>query len=177
MDVELCSVDSCTTNSILKETKYFQTLTKRQGNVLTIAGRDAMIDGCGRATITLLIGTQITIEDALLYPDSMCTLLSFRDIRQNGFHIETHDDNNEEFLLITKNSKYGAQTIEKISSFPSGLYYAYIKPVPYIAYKVIFQNVDTFQTWHDRFCHPSTGMMRKIISNSNCHDMHPYQFP
>jgi hypothetical protein len=107
MEEELCLVDSGTTNSILRETKYFQTLAKRQGNVMTIAGRDATIVGSGRATIVLLMGTQITIEDALLYSDSNRTLLSYRDIYQNGFHIETHDDNNEEILLVTKNSKYG----------------------------------------------------------------------
>ena len=100
MEEELCLVDSGTTNSILRETKYFQTLTKRQGNVLTIAGRDATIIGSGRAIIVLPMGTQITIEDALLYPDSKRTLLSYRDIRQNGFHIETFDDNNEEILHI-----------------------------------------------------------------------------
>ena len=77
----MCLVDSGTTNSILRDTKCFQTLTKRQGNVLTIAGRDATIVGSGCATITLPMGTQITIEDALLYPDSTRTLLSYRDIR------------------------------------------------------------------------------------------------
>src|SRR6185312_14403475 len=106
MDEELCLVDSGTTNSILRETKYFQTLTKKQGNVFTIAGRDATIVDTGRATIVLPTGTHMTIEDALLYPDSKCTLLSYRDIRQNGFHIETGDDNNEEFLLFTKHNGY-----------------------------------------------------------------------
>jgi len=53
MEDELCLADSGTTNSILRETKYFHTLTNRQGNVLTIAGRDATIIGSGRATIIL----------------------------------------------------------------------------------------------------------------------------
>ena len=35
---------------------------------MTIAGRDALIVGSGRVTITLPMGTQITMEDALLYP-------------------------------------------------------------------------------------------------------------
>ena len=48
---------------------------------MTIAGQDALIVGSGRATITLPMGTQITMEDALLYPDSTCTFLSYRDIR------------------------------------------------------------------------------------------------
>jgi hypothetical protein len=146
MEEEMCLVDSCTTNSILREKKYFQTLTQRPGNVLTIVGRDATIVGSSRATITFSNGTQITIEDALLYPDSTRTLISFRDIQKSGLHVRTHEDNKEEFLLITKSSGYGHEVLETIPSTPSELYYTYIKPVPYVAYKVIFQNVDTFST-------------------------------
>ena len=62
MEEELCLVDSGTTNAILRATKYFQTLTKKSGNVLTIVGRDATIVGSGRATITLPMSMQITIE-------------------------------------------------------------------------------------------------------------------
>ena len=138
MEEEMCLVDSGTTNSILRETKYFQTLTERQGNVLTIAGRDAMIVGTGKATITLPMGTQITIKNALLYPNSTRTLLSYRDIRKNGFHVETHEDNNGEFLLVTKENRYGKDILERFTTLPSGLYYTYIKPVPYVAYMVVF---------------------------------------
>ena len=167
---ELCLVDSCTTNSILTEMKYFQTLTKREGNVLTIAGRDALIVGSGRAIITLPMGTQIVIEDALLYPDSTRTLLSFRDIRRNGIHVETREENKEEFLFLTKPTGYGKQICEKIPTLDSGLYYTYIKPIKHVTYKVIFQNIDSFHTWHDRLGHPGIGMMRKITGNSIGHD-------
>ena len=97
MEEELCLVDSATTNSILRELKYFQTLKKMNGDILTIAGRDTVIVGTGRAIFTLSNGTQVTIEDALLYPDSSRTLISYRDICKNGFHIETHKDNKEEY--------------------------------------------------------------------------------
>jgi isochorismate hydrolase len=76
----MCLVDSCTTNSIFKKTKYFQTLTQRSENILTITGCDATIVGSGRATITFPNGTQLMIEDALLYPDFTHTLISFKDI-------------------------------------------------------------------------------------------------
>jgi hypothetical protein len=56
------------------------------------------------------------------------------------------------------------------------LYYTYIKLVPYVAYKVIFQNVDTFSTWHSRIGHPRIGMMRKIIRNCNGHDLKDAKF-
>jgi hypothetical protein len=117
------------------------------------------------------MGTTLVIEDALLYPDSTHTLLSYRDIRKNGFHIETCDENNEEFLLITKNIGYGKVTLEKVSSLSSGLYYTYLKLVQHIAYKVIFYNVNAFQTWHDRLGYPGIGMMRKIITNSVGHNL------
>jgi hypothetical protein len=164
-------VDSGTTNSILWEIKYFQTLIKREGKVLTIAGCNTMIAGSRRSIITLQMGTQITIEDALLYPDSIRTLLSYRDICQNGFHNETHMHNREEFLLLTKQNGYGKRICEKIPSLTSGLYYTYIKPIAHVAYKIIFQNVDAFHTWHDRLGHPSIGMMRKIIGNSIGHHL------
>jgi hypothetical protein len=83
----MCLVDSCTTNTILRETKYFQTLTKRTGNILTFAEHDACIVGSKKATIILLMDTQVTIENVVLYPDSTHTLLSYRDIRKNGLHI------------------------------------------------------------------------------------------
>jgi len=95
MDEELCLVDSGTTNSILREIKYFQTLIKSKGNVLTIIRRDVIIASSGRAIITLPMCTTITIEDALLYPDSTHTLLSYRNIHKNGYHIETRHQNNE----------------------------------------------------------------------------------
>jgi hypothetical protein len=122
MEEEICLVDSCTTNYILRKTKYVQTLTKRTENILTVDGRDACIVGYGKATITLSMGTQVTIKNALLYPNSTHTLLSYRDISKNGLHIVTHEENNEESLLITKSNGDGYEIMERISSLPSGLY-------------------------------------------------------
>jgi hypothetical protein len=95
MEEEMCLMDSCTTNSILRETKYFQTLTRRSRNVLTIVGRDATIVGSRRATITLPNGMQVTVKDALQYPDSTRTFISFRDIQKSGLHVCTHEDNKD----------------------------------------------------------------------------------
>src|SRR5438552_1426912 len=88
MEEEVCLVDSCKTNTICRESTYFQTLKKSKGNVTTIAGRDAMIVGLSRATITLPMGAQLEIEDAILYPDSTRTLLSFKDICKNGYMLK-----------------------------------------------------------------------------------------
>jgi hypothetical protein len=113
---------------------------------LTIVRRDATIVGSGITTISFPNGTQVTIDDVLLYLDFTHTLISFKDIRKSGLHVCTHEDNKEDFLLITKSSGYGHEVLERIPSSSFGLYYTYIKPVPHVAYKVIFQNVDTFMT-------------------------------
>ena len=64
MEEEICLVDSRTTNTILRKVRYFQTLTKREGIVLIIALRDAILVGPEKATITLPMGTQINIVEA-----------------------------------------------------------------------------------------------------------------
>jgi hypothetical protein len=137
MEEEMCFINSCTTNSILRKTKYFQSLTKRMGNILTIVCCDACIVGSRKATIILSMGTQVIIENVLLYSDSTHTVLSYRDICKNGLHIVTHEENNEESLIITMTGD-GYDILERIPSLPPRLYYAYIKLVPHIAYKVIF---------------------------------------
>ena len=97
--------------------------------VLTIAGHDAMIVGSGKATTTLLVGTQIDMEEALLYSDSTRTLLRYSDIRKNRIHVETYEENKEEFILFTKDIGQGKKTLENVPSLQSGLY---IKLVPYV---------------------------------------------
>ena len=52
-EAEICLVDSGTTNTILRETRYFQTLTKKNGNIMTFAGINAHIVGTGSATLIL----------------------------------------------------------------------------------------------------------------------------
>jgi hypothetical protein len=88
MNEEICFVDSCTTNTILKEIKYFQTLTKRMGNILPIVGCDTCIVNSRKATIIFFMGTQVTIETTHI-------LLSYRDIQKNGLHIVTYEENNK----------------------------------------------------------------------------------
>jgi hypothetical protein len=80
----------------------------------------------------------VAIENALLYPDSIRILLSYTNIHKNGLHILTHEENNEQSLLITKTNGDGYDILERIPSLPSGLYYTYIKLIPHVAYKMIF---------------------------------------
>jgi hypothetical protein len=50
----------------------------------------------------------------------------------------THEENNKEYLQITKANEDGYDILERIPSLLSGLYYTYIKLVPHVAYKVFF---------------------------------------
>jgi hypothetical protein len=146
MEEEMCLVNSCTINSILRKTEYFQTLTRRTGNILTIVGRDTNTVDSGRATIVLPMNTYVTIENVFLYPDATRTLLSYTGIHKNGLHVITHEENNEKFLHIIKKNGDVHDILKRIPYLPSGLCHAYIKSVPHVGYKVIFQNVDAFTT-------------------------------
>ena len=56
-------------------------------------------------------------------------LFSFKDIRKNGYHIETMNEGNKEYLYITS-IIYGKKIVlEKLSAFSSGLYHTTIKPI------------------------------------------------
>ena len=177
-DEECCLVDSATTNTILRETRYFHTSIKKSGNIMTIAGSNAHIVGTRSATLVFPMGTRILVRNAILYPESKRTLVSFKDIRANGFHLETETEHGIEYLLITKFDGYQKHVVEKLPSSPSGLYRTYIKPAEeYVAMKTLFRDPDTFKSWHERLGHPGLGMMRRIINNSAGHDIEPKNFP
>ena len=46
-------------------------------------------------------GTKLCIYDALYSSKSSRNLLIFKDISYNGYHIETNNEDSEEFLYIT----------------------------------------------------------------------------
>ena len=75
----LCLVDS-TTHTILKDRKFFHTLIEKRESVTTMANDNVLIVGFGRALLILPMGTELVINDALLYPQSTGTLLSFKEI-------------------------------------------------------------------------------------------------
>ncbi|KAL4626478.1 hypothetical protein ACB092_05G099100 [Castanea dentata] len=70
-------------------------------NVNTISGSSNLIEGSGRAIIMLPKGTKLCIDDALYSSKSSRSLLIFKDIRYNGYYIETNNEGSEEFLYIT----------------------------------------------------------------------------
>ena len=67
--------------------KYFFNLITTNTSVSTISGTSNLIEGSGRANIVLPNRTRFHINDALYSSKSRRNLLSFKDIRRNGYHI------------------------------------------------------------------------------------------
>jgi len=175
---EPCLIDSATTNSILRETKYFQTLLKRTENITTIVSNNGRIVGSGRAIVVLPNGTRIFIEEAFLYPGATRTLLTFKDIRRSGYHVTTACVGGAEYLHITSTNECETKVVEKAQGTSSGLYYSRIKPPPeFVAMSTIFKNPESFRVWHERLGHPGLWMMRNIITSSIGHGMKTTQIP
>ena len=96
-----CLVDSATTYTILKDKKYFQNLIFTKAKVNTIFGSSNIIEGSWRAYIMLPKGTKFCIDNTLYSSKSRRKLLSFKDIRNNGYHIETNNEGSTKYLYIT----------------------------------------------------------------------------
>ena len=100
-DGNICLAHCATMHTIIREKKYFLNLIVTNVSVSTIFGTSDLIEGRGRANIMLPNGIRFHINDALYYRKSIRNLLSFKDIRKNGYHIETMNEGNKESLYIT----------------------------------------------------------------------------
>ncbi|KAB2049362.1 hypothetical protein ERO13_A13G153650v2 [Gossypium hirsutum] len=98
-------------------------------HVNTISGSSKLIEGSGKAIILLPKGTKFIIDDALYSTKSQRNLLSFKDIRLNGYHIETMNEKNVEYLYITNVECGKKYILERLPAFSSGLYYAHISVI------------------------------------------------
>ena len=76
--------------------------TLKNVNISTKAGIASLKEDYGQANILFPKGMYLKISDALYSPSSKSksSLLSLKDIRMNGFHIETMGERNKEFLQI-----------------------------------------------------------------------------
>ena len=99
---DMCLADSASTHTIIKNKKYSSSLKIRDyaESVSTISDNANIIIGSGRTKFSMPGGTIFEISDALYFPESHRNLLSFNDIRRNGYHIETMSKDGIEFLCI-----------------------------------------------------------------------------
>ena len=124
------------------------------------------------------MGTELIIDDALLYPQSIRTLLSFKYIRSNGFHIETETENEIEYLLMIGAIRCRKQIVKKLPSFSSGLYYTYIRHSHHnVEISLKFKDSYSFKLWHGQLGHPGPHMMCRVLTNSIGHNMPGSRIP
>ena len=147
---DICLADCATTHSILQQKKYFSKLTLAPSNVTTISSLVNLIEGFGRATIILPSGTILHLQDALYSTQFKRNLLSFKDIRWNGYHLETMSDETTEFLLITATHDGKKCILEKLRSLECGLYLTTINTVEsYAILNSKFSNSTPIVLWHE----------------------------
>ena len=70
-------------------------------NVSTISGTTNLVEDSEKVNIMLSNGTRFYINDTLYSSKSRRNMLSFKDIRRNGYHIETVNEDNVEYFYIT----------------------------------------------------------------------------
>ena len=66
-------------------------------------------------------GTHLEISDAFYSPSSKRSLMSFKNIRMNGFHIETKGEGNKEFFQIIEIGQGYRKVLESIHALSTGL--------------------------------------------------------
>jgi len=141
--------------------------------VNTINGHAKIILGFGEANFIMPRGTHFKVNDALYFPKSHRNLISFKDIRSNGYHIETMNKDGIEYLCIKYERQY---ILEKLPMLSSGLYFTKINIIASNVTVNLSDNhscefTSTFKIWHERLGHPGSVMMRKIVQNSNGHPL------
>ncbi|KAM2419289.1 hypothetical protein ACFXTH_025893 [Malus domestica] len=166
---------SATTHTILHERHYFTNLIPKKAHLTTLSGSSNLIEGYGKTCIMLSNATILTIKEALYSPRFGRTLMSYRDIRDNQYHLETTEDNGFEFFCITSYEYAQKYIHEKLERLPSRLYITTIRGIE--AHNVVdpmpeFQ--DTLLFWHDCLGHPGRDMMRRILKSSHRPELHPY---
>ena len=125
----VCLTNCATMQTILRDKKKFLELTLIKANASTIYGTTNLVEGSGRANITLPNGTRFHINDALYFRKLRRNVLNFKDIRRNGYHIETMSEGNVEYLYITSIISDQMLIVEKLLIFSSELYHTNIKPI------------------------------------------------
>ncbi|CAH9084883.1 unnamed protein product [Cuscuta europaea] len=117
-DKELFLIDSATTHTILRNKIYFSQMTLVEAKVNTISGAAKLIEGSRKAYVMLPNGTKIIINGALYSSKSRRNLLSFKDMRQNGYHIETMNENQKEYICLTTTKSGTKYICEKCQHIP-----------------------------------------------------------
>ncbi|KAB2078432.1 hypothetical protein ES319_A06G162200v1, partial [Gossypium barbadense] len=98
-------------------------------HVNTISGSSKLIESSGIAIILLPKGTKLVIDNVLFSTKFQRNLLSFKDIRLNGYHIKIINEKNIEYLYITNVECGKKYILKRLPTFASYLYYTHISEI------------------------------------------------
>ncbi|KAG4176187.1 hypothetical protein ERO13_A11G227102v2, partial [Gossypium hirsutum] len=98
-------------------------------HVNKISGSSKLIEGSGKAVILLHKGTKFVIDDTSYSTKSQRNLLGFKYIHLHGYHIETMEEKNIEYLYITNVECGKKYVLERLPAFSSSLYYTHISAI------------------------------------------------
>jgi hypothetical protein len=99
-------VKICVYQAVVQLTQFlrirniFQNLILNKASVNIISGLSNLIEGSRRANMILPKGTKFCIDNALYSSKSRRNLISFKDIRLNGYHVKTTNEGSDEYLYI-----------------------------------------------------------------------------
>lgn len=154
-------LDSATTHTILKDKNFFDAnnLSNWQTrNLMTMAGSNVFRFQEGPAKVQLPEGTTITCMRAMYSPSAPRSLISYRDVRTNGFHLSTKILDSREALVFIQHNKI----VETAFAAVSGLYRIAIRPHVVFSFALSCKN-NKVSLWHGRLGHPGSTLFRKII--------------
>jgi hypothetical protein len=120
---------SHTHGMIFQDKKYFQYLILNKASVNTISGSSNLIEGSGRTNIILSKEKKNELTMLCILLNLEENLISFKDIRLNGYHVETTNEDSDEYLYITSIILGHELILEKLLAFSSGLYYTTIRTI------------------------------------------------
>lgn len=86
------------THTILKYKDYFINITPKVTSLKTRLGQSTLIECFSKAQFMLSNGTPLTIYETLYCRSSIRNLLSYKDIQENKFHIETAREKGIKYL-------------------------------------------------------------------------------
>ena len=82
------------------------------------------------------------------------------------------NDGNKECLYITSIVSGKKLVVDTLLAFSIGLYHTTIKLIEsYVIVNQKFNDPKTFVLWHDKLGHPRSSIMRRIIENSQGHEL------
>ncbi|KAL3675653.1 hypothetical protein R1sor_025601 [Riccia sorocarpa] len=168
---QYCLVDSGTTQTILTDLEFFQSFTPRPTKITTVNNSSTSFGkGFGSAVIVLPSGQHIRIQRAMYAPHATRNLLSFLDLRKNGFELRT-----DEGKLVMED-RVNKKAVDSFEQLPNGLYQTAIQyptghTVQAMQVTSTLEHEEAVRRWHERLGHPSPDTLQKMVVHQAVRDL------